>query len=881
MPSTIPSLSHCLPSTPDTARVFLSGICLAIGFTQSYENTLGKRVLWMIFLGLVSECSDFYEQSFSQRFINHTIKVMNCEYGVVLATQRDYQMNLNIFIPRSDDQAGDLYNWMIDRLTRDFYDYAIDMRPILRFVRFPVPHTWQRNMLPSPRRLQDLAFDKEHGIVVFQDYSSPITEVITDVRNLSRYRPIQRMTMADDPETLYWHRFACGTIVGFPNPRVEFHEHCRIARPKMGDNMNLTPICKKVVRALEPQCGGECIDVIESKCITVEVRRIFVAMHRTRFGITDELIVAVGLHLGDSLYKESKNLLLAEISIVYEIMRKFSTEPSTFTRLLEGLMNWLERFQKADIWRQWVISSAFVHALVASVSTSSLRRICAGYEILYYPAAATLCSDHPDPTLWNRETTERAHMICEANASDGPYMQTLRNLYEAWNRANVEAFHELSSTETSDATKTIVPTTVPKSSAREEIIVECVDDTVHVDVAETTPETHDNVVARINAEVLKNRYECTLIGSGIFFNGSDVDIVVRVPDADTLENAYDTIQQLTGWKRQYDRVSTERIAVLCGEFDGIKVDAQVWRGVHSLERTRAEEETHRALLLTRTLREKTDERLRGMVYQFHLYMQRVGFKGHTFCRLPGVAVTCIAIVIARFSSITSMHSMLTNIRKRLETDIPCFDIDEEDTHPRTKNRPTCAVQVVINETNVASRMTASITRHLLDTLAWSLHEGVESPRAWRTRHMISCLRMRPVHDLDRTVALTLHSVMSKLDGHPLIDTVYADEHPETGDVLIRVTLRRDTRYGFRGTETLTRVVGTESIVMVSRDGGIRQWPLCTHPCIYASSLAASVTDVNDELFVRVDGDICVPNAPYLMNDLLGYFDVRHWMRVDV
>jgi hypothetical protein len=892
MSTPLSSRSHVAPATQEDARVFLSGICLAIGLTQSYESTFGKRVLWMIFIGLVSECSEFYERSLDQHFLNYSIKVFNCAHGIVLATMRDFQINLNLFIPCSDDTAEALYNWMTNRLKKDFYDYAIDMRPILRFIHFPQPHTWRRNMLPSSTRLDDLRYDAERRVVAFEEYASPITEVITDVKDLSKYRPIRRMQMTDGDSTLYWHRFECDTIVGFHNPCVELHVACRVPRPTFPVMTHLTPICKKVVRALEPACGAECIDIIETECITAEARRVFVGIHRSQFGITDELIVAVGAYLGHSLSEKSKNLMLAELSIVYETMRKFAGEPATYTRLLEGLMNWLAHFQQADLWRRWLITSSFMHALVDAVNTSCMRRICAQHPVLYHLMATTICSNHSTPSEWSRETTERAHMVCHAtNTQDGTYVQTLRRLYDEWTRGNLQAMEELSMETTESDVFSLTETTA--SAEFEEVPL---DERNATPVTLTTPTTaihddepdvtHDGVVARIAADVFQNAYECTLIGSGIFYDGGDVDIVVHVPDADSLEAAYELVERTTGWCRQYDRVSTDHIAVLRGEFEGHKVDAQVWRGVHSLERTRAEEITHRALTLTRALRDKTDARLRRMVHKLHAFMDRVGFKGHCHCRLPGVAVTCMAIVVARNVAVSSRSSMLEQIRTLLETDVPCFDFDDEDNTSapqRCKDRPTCAVQVVVNEVNAASRMTTCVTRHLLDTVAWSLHSPrTISPRAWRARHMITVLRMRPEQDSSRTIALTLHSSISKMDGHPLIDTAYADEHPETGDILVRVTLRRDPRYAFRGTDIITRVSGTESIVMVSRNGGMRQWPLCTHPCANVStSLASSVANAKDAMFVRVDDQLCVPNAPHLMSDLLGYFDIRHWMRVDV
>lgn len=868
---------------------------MAIGFTQNYESTLGKRVLWMIFIGLVSECSDFYEQSLDQHFVNYSIKVLNCAHGVVLATMRDYQLNVNLFIPCSDDTSEALYNWMTDLLKKNFYDYAVDMRPILRFIQFPSPHTWRRNMVPSARRLNDLKYDAERRVIVFEEYVLPIAEVVVDLKDLSKYRPIRRMEMTDGGETLYWHRFECGTVVGFHNPYVELHASCRVPRPTLPVLSHLTPICKKVVRALEPASGAECIDIIETECITPEARRVFVGIHRSRFGITDELIFAVGAYLGHSLSEKSKNLMLAELSIVYKTMRKFSAEPATYTRLLEGLMNWLDHFQQADLWRRWLITSPFMHALVNAVQTPCMRRICAQHSVLYHLIAATLCSNHSTPSEWSRETTERAHMVCHAtNVQDGTYVQALRRLYDDWTRGNLQALEELS-TEMTEESDGHSMTATTASGEFEEVALDDERDTTVLSSSSVHPfeeegvvvdGTHDDVVARIATDVFEHAFECTLIGSGIFYNGSDVDIVVHVPDVDNLEAAYELVERTSGWSRQYDRVSTEHIAVLRGEFEGYKVDAQVWRGVHSLERTRAEEETHRALTLTRALREKTDAHLRHMVHEFHIFMDHIGFKGHCHCRLPGVAVTCMAIVVTRNGTVSTLPSMLERVRTHLETDVPCFDFDDEETidgPQQLQDRPVCTVQVVVNEVNVASRMTACVTRHLLDAVAWSLHAPrTISPRAWRARHMITCLRMRPQHDKRRTIALTLHSSMSKMDGHPLVDTAYADEHPETGDVLVRVTLRRDQRYAFRGSETISRVAGAESIVMVSRNGGTRQWPLCTHQCVNAStSLAPCVADLVDEMFVRVDDELCVPNAPHLMSDILGYFDVRHWMRVDV
>ena len=501
--------------------------------------------------------------------------------------------------------------------------------------------------------------------------------------------------------------------------------------------------------------------------------------------------------------------------------------------------------------------------------------------------AATLCTEHPKPENWSRETTERAHVIYESSITEGTYMTTIRSLYDQWNQCSKEAYDALSTecdiNDGDNSGNEVMSSSSVTSAIRDlqEISLEEEGNESVPTMVETTS-THDEIAQRIASEILLNRFECTLIGSGIFYDGGDVDLVVHVPDADTLEDAYDRIQSLTGWVRHYDRVSADHIAVLRGHFEGVKVDAQVWRGVHALERTRAEDDTHRALVLTRTLREKTDIRLRQMVHEFHSYTTVIGFKGHVLCRLPGVAVTCMAIAVARMGNVTCLRSLLEHVHDRVNTDVPCFDLHDEEFVRRERTRPTCSVQVVVDEINVASRVTACVTRHLLDTLSWSLKHGLaESPRAWRMRYMITCLRMRPHDAYDRTLALTLHTTMARMDGHPLIETVYVDEHLETGDILVRLTLRRDTRYAFRGTEILSRVSNVDSLVMVHRRGASRQWMLCTHPCAHARSIADTVSEATDALFVRVDDELCVPNAPHIMSDVLGYFDNRCWMRVDV
>ena len=275
--------------------------------------------------------------------------------------------------------------------------------------------------------------------------------------------------------------------------------------------------------------------------------------------------------------------------------------------------------------------------------------------------------------------------------------------------------------------------------------------------------------------------------------------------------------------------------------------------------------------------------MRALLSRLHDRFERLGLKGHRLCRLPGVAVTCLGVVVARGAPPDlALDAALARAHDLLHRDLPCVDFDafgNDASELRPRGRPTCALQVLVHETNVASRVTTGTTRHLLDTLAWTIEARAppSSVRAWRVRTMFACARMRPRgDDPDRAVALTLHAAVSRLDGHPLVECVLVDAHvEETTDLLVRVTLDPAAdydRYGFRGDESIARVAGVASVVMVQRTPA-RSWPLCTHPAEFAAHLPP-------RLARPVDDEVCVPNAPHLTNDVAAYFDARHWTRVD-
>lgn len=74
-------------------------------------------------------------------------------------------------------------------------------------------------------------------------------------------------------------------------------------------------------------------------------------------------------------------------------------------------------------------------------------------------------------------------------------------------------------------------------------------------------------------------WPCRLIGSSLFFSGRDVDLVLEVPAAASLADAYASVAARTGWRAVgADAITGQRVVSLHGDFEGHAIDAQVWRG---------------------------------------------------------------------------------------------------------------------------------------------------------------------------------------------------------------------------------------------------------------------------------------------------------------
>ena len=137
--------------------------------------------------------------------------------------------------------------------------------------------------------------------------------------------------------------------------------------------------------------------------------------------------------------------------------------------------------------------------------------------------------------------------------------------------------------------------------------------------------------------------------------------------------------------------------------------------------------------------------------------------------------------------------------------------------------------------------------------------------------MLVAVALRP--RTERAIAHSLPASAKRLDGHPLIDTLYMYE--DGGLLHVCVTLRHQAdadKYGFR----------EDDVVAVRAEGGVHVrrgarhfvlWPYVARPPTVASWAARrSVCD----LLPVVGATGAIPNAPYLTVEVAAHFDAAQW-----
>ena len=846
------------------AENFLHGVaCAIVASRECLADTPGRVLLWSCLMTMITSLQDFKDHTADLGLLSTTVCLAKLNAGLGIYTVAQHQVNVNLLIAKTASSTKDLVSQVVRFLQGVHDDCAINMKPLETHVSASLVdhHTRRRRFVPARDHVKRVTLDGNYAECLNERIR---IEAKIDAADVKHYKPLSTLCRDDEDDTTYWHRFPCGTLATLKNKLIPLIPP--IDTPACIKDK--TRVCKIIdsslhpfLRALKPNTLGDTERVLRQDWIPLVMRRFCVQTAKASFGIHDDLILMVG-SVPAFVRAMGDGTPASELTVMSTVMMAAVSKDCSDEMRGTMLTQALESFRDVASWSKWVKRSEFAYHCIATSPPHILRDMCVRFPPLREALNYYLMVRMNDG--WTSDDKRKAQLFVDSPLP----LPHESDVHAEWRRIDRLA-HCTATWEKETPTSSPAPSKKKRGKQARPLLraasacPPCLEAPPAPTPAPVAPPTHHGLVERMRVHY---DLDCELIGSGIFFDTGDVDVVVRVRDAGSLEEAYETVIARTGWTPSYDRVTGDHVAVLEGVFEGIPLDAQVYREGVSL--SRAEFETHRALCLARTLECQTDEKHREHVRALHAWFVCAKVKGHRLCRLPGVGVTCAAIVL----SCRETGDLLGRLRDALSHETPCIDFDQCDEPATQGVRCTTPLAVLVERSNVATRMTRSTTRHLLDAVALAISMPLEQRRdaavydAWRAREMVECARVRP-RDA-RALSLTLHQVASKLDGHPLIDTLHFDM--DDGAVRVLATLRGDadvTRYGFRDGD---RVEAEEGRARASR--GLRSWPLAAYRCgpTVAWERRASVCDR-----IRV-GALVVPNAPHLRVDVLAHFDPRHW-----
>lgn len=868
---------------------------LVMSMSRDWESSYGRDWAWWTFMALVTDEISYRRRMEKIALVSYEPVLCTTARGVVVYTMNADRIHLHLIVPvRLGDELSILED-TLTTLTSMHGDSVIDFTPLKKNVK-GLNGSCRRKLrvVPSRAYVQSVRISEDREHIVCGTRSCAVLAVVDSVRDVRPdWLPLTRLSPDDDGP--YWFRFPCGVIAAFHNSIADAPPKDTLpfpAAPKADLDLSTVIVQEELrcyIRAINPGTVEDTLAVLALHWIPGWWRAWCVRSCVLQLGIRDDLVVEIGHSpFPDEVLKQCQTIV--DMVNVSRVMR--SVKPGDSAG--EDLVGAIERCDDQEAWRTWLYKSEFVYACVDAVSPSTLRKMIDRVHTFLGVAARLLQSR---TGRWSRTDLETATLLCSAAARDDGARQLyaeqclacVRTEFARVRAVADDVVRDLLAAD-DDARRGVPP---PKKSAKVAVAAPlpspppptvakvCRGVSSASEARDPTVATHAALVDRMRRAF---GLDVKLIGSGVFRDDGDVDVAVAVPGAASLEEAYTAVIDATGWTRKYERVDGDHVAVLAGIFEGKDVDAQVWRGVAGC---RAEQETRRAIELSRRVRDEVDDATKTALRHLHRWSESAGCKGHCVGRMSGIGITCVALAINRQRNAidSSVRWLLDELRVLVSRQFPRVSIDDDDDDDidgGARCRPTVPLHVVADGRNVVSRMTACTTRHFLDTIAYSIampgatlfDRGVHA--RWRREHMVCGGIVVPRSG--RSVPATLHKAIASLDGHPLIDTVFVDYDDAASELRVLCTLRPDAdacRYGFRADDVVSDADAAPGHVVVVR--GKNRYPLAVSaPRVGALASHRDASRVSDVVDTPAG---CVPNAPFLTVDVCSRFDARYWTHV--
>lgn len=884
------------------AVAFLRTIADTLWKARAWEMTAGRKYGYQLFVALLTNARPYACTLTNVSLLASRIQAIEHDDGVLLYTADDTQVNAHLLVAKTETASvalliasvgcfGDVYPTHTINL-RALRPCVVDASPVLVLRRRTIPHA---------AYLKETVLDAEGEHIACRGLTSRVRCLVTD-RNVTSYHPATRIHANDPDDRIYWYRFACGRIAVFQNPRHAVHEaQCAIDRDvpvAYDDAMAVVPekMRPMVSSFLRPSSVAVAAHVMARAWIPRFVREHYTTRTCCVLGIHDALLEVAHVTMPSA---SSGRGLVAEMAHIGDIMA-MRTRGWSVDEVLETLSRSFRRIGTGThlrLWAEWMRASSFVVECLTDASVRAVELACTRYPPLVCVMAmhqARRCAQ------WTSDDEAKASIALTLLADSGAChdemddtivcLRTLRSEWDARMHAADTTAQVLLAEESTETSTSRQRARVAQSAAHKRVkqsvkqtmqqsvkhrgVAQHAKDRVECAPQPSATSSHIAMVNRLAAHlraitngVVRN---VDLIGSGVLRTACDADVVLCVSATTTLEDAHAAVRRATGWRPKYDCVSETHVAVLEGAFEGVAVDAQVWREGEGAC-TPVEAMTANAVALWKRIATEADDATRNAVRKLHAVCDAAGVKGHTLCRMSGVGITCLGVLHTR-------GCVLTNVREWLATRAPHVNFDEWHVqHDAEARRCEVAAAVVVSERNCASRMTRATTRHFLDAIAYALTLGdammvSTAYETWRRAHMVVAARVRT--RTSSAIAQTLHRAAVSIDGHPLVDAAHIRATgDDAGQLEVLVTLRADAdavRYGFDADDAV-ELQGT-STAIVTRRG--RTYALCLTLRAGNVSSRTHLRRVSDTLTLA--DEMCIPNAPTLTCDVRACFDARTW-----
>lgn len=891
----------------------LSRTLLLLAIRKKFEPTRGLFRLWCLHLRLTCAGHDHFAPFVAPlHFLGGgRTGLVSIAPGFAIYSTRGAFIVLNVIVPRDKDSTQELIDGAC-AILQSLGPVIVDTTPLLCQVELGVGFGVQsRKFCGDKDELAELCYAPAERVVRCGKQIVEATPLPSARHAIERgVRPIGA-TLADSNTARCWHRFG-DDVVEFDNIVFETPPPLVLERPdadtvrafeadedehETGDGAATLQAVRAFFASWPAPLGevgpkadaarNAAVVFLERADVDPQIKMLVACHHLNHEAISDTTVLMLHavpgskrmLHLSQNELASSHCALLFEVAAhmrrptdfsiadFCNVVLRLALHAECHVEILDWLMQstWIGgRMLRLDhrVLRHMMQETR----LVAPTVDRALSRFSGAWEREH--AAAAVLLRHLG--MAGAETRHRLEAY-EARSS-----KQLDALVTCWPHAAAKASTKASAApRRKGAHKDARTRRSPRSPP------DCAPSSMQADRA--PPETRAALCAQLEARL---GCPCALVGSGTFSAESDMDVVVRAPSTDSFAAAVERVAAFFGVPPPLD-LSGGRLTVVRGVFEDVPVDAQVWRGEGAADPTESECMTRRALAVTEALDRSMRGEAGGDARLLHRWAAAAGAKGNALCKLPGIAVTAMAVVFGRRDGDAlddeRLRHMLRALLDVLHDPVgPVVELGVAPAPSARQDRCRSPLLVFVDGVNVAARLTVNTTRFL----ALLVRAGIEARPGdlWRPEHYrratraatVVAARVQPVRA--DAVPRTLHAALAKLDGHTLLESVHVER--EGLDLVVRAQLASSVHARHRLQGSGAVVDADEGWRVTLRDARGRRWPLAKCDGDGRLDEAETLRDVQERArTVRVvcEGrESVVPDAAYLTVDVLQHFAPAEW-----